>query len=332
MNIFVTGSAGFIGYHLVKSLLINKNIKNNRILSIDNFDNYYDKKIKLERIKNLNSKDFKFRINHKFKKIDLKDKNKLDTEIRKFKPDIIIHLAAQAGVRLSLINPHKYLDDNIKSFLNILEISKKYKINKIIYASSSSVYGSIKNYPYSEKMIVNKPKQFYAVTKIANELMAQTYSDLYNLQIAGIRFFTVYGPYGRPDMAIYKFTENILKGKEINVFNNGNHYRDFTYIEDAILGINNLIKYILKKNTKHHQVFNIGNARPIKLSLLIKKIEKILNKKAKIKFKPMQKGEVHKTFADTFKAKKYLKFKNRTDIDTGLKSFIKWYKNFHNLK
>ena len=329
MKILVTGSAGFIGYHLVKNLLNKKNFK---ILSIDNFDNYYDKKIKLKRIKDLNSKNLKFYNNHKFKKIDLKNKKKFDLIIKNFKPDVIIHLAAQAGVRLSLSNPHKYLDNNIKVFLNILEVCKKYKIKKIIYASSSSVYGSIKKYPYEEKMVVNQPKQFYAVTKLTNELMAQTYSELYNMQMVGIRFFTVYGPYGRPDMAIYKFTKNIIKGKKIEVFNKGNHYRDFTYIDDAILGINKVIQLIFKKKKKYHQIFNIGNSKPIKLSLLIKKIENILNINAKIEYKPMQNGEVFKTFANTFKAKKYLGYQNYTKIDKGLKNFIEWYKDFYSIK
>ena len=326
MKILVTGSAGFIGYHLVKSLLKNKKFK---ILSIDNLDKYYDKRLKLERIKDLKLKDDKKNKRHQFVYLDLKNKKKLNLTIKKFKPLIIVHLAAQAGVRLSLSNPFKYLDDNIKVFLNILEISKSLKISKIIYASSSSVYGSIKKYPYSEKMIVNQPKQFYAVTKLTNELMAETYSGLYNMQIAGIRFFTVYGPYGRPDMAIYKFTKNILEGKKIMVFNKGNHYRDFTYIDDAVLGINNLIKKITNKNNKFHQVYNIGNSKPIKLLSLIKKIEKILALKAKMNFKPMQKGEVYKTFANIKKSEKFFKYKNKTTFDDGLKLFINWYRNFN---
>ena len=330
MKILVTGSAGFIGYHLVKKLLENKSFNSLKILSIDNFDNYYDKKLKFARILDLKKIKLNSKVLHKFIKLDLKNKNLLKKQFSKFKPDVVIHLAAQAGVRLSLLNPKKYLQDNILVFLNILEICKENNVKKIVYASSSSVYGSIKKFPFTEDMNVNKPKQFYAVTKLTNELMAQAYSQLYKMQIVGIRFFTLYGPFGRPDMAIYKFTERIIKRKKIEVYNNGNHYRDFTFIDDAIEGIINITKFLINnKINKYCKIVNFGNSKPIKLTLLISKIEKILNLKAKVIYKPIQKGDVFKTFANIKNAKKYFNYRNKTSINVGLKVFINWYRNYH---
>ncbi len=331
-TVLITGCAGFIGMHIADKLLKNKYT----VCGIDNLNNYYDVKLKKNRISYL-SKNKKFFF---FKK-DLRQKKVLEYIYKKKKFDRIIHLAAQAGVRYSLEKPKEYLENNIDVFLNILEFSKKFKINHLIYASSSSVYGNNKIYPFSEKHGVNHPISIYATTKKTNELMAHTYSKLFGLATTGIRFFTVYGPFGRPDMALFKFTKNIISGKKIEVYNNGNMHRDFTYIDDAVDALYKIFikKPSIEKSFKPGQplpnvsdckfrIFNIGNNKSIKLNNFIKIIEKSLNQKAKIIYKPIQLGDVKSTVASNRVLKKWINQKRPTPHKIGVKNFINWYKNY----
>ncbi len=330
MKILVTGATGFIGFHVCKTLL--KSGK--KVTGIDNINNYYSTNLKKERIKRL--KQFK---KFKFIKLDLKNKNKLEEIFIAEKFTHVINLAAQAGVSYSLKNPYSYIDSNIVSFLNVLENCKNYKIKHLIYASSSSVYGLNKKVPFNENDNVSHPISLYAATKRSNELMAHTYSHLYNLPTTGLRFFTVYGEWGRPDMAIYIFTESILKNKSININNFGNMYRDFTYISDIVKPIIKLLNIIPKKKKKlknlqtfessaPFKLFNIGNNSPVKLTKLVQIIEKTLNRKAIKNLRGMQKGDVSTTKADTKRLKKITGFKPNTPITVGINRFIKWYKEY----
>ena len=287
-NYLITGSAGFIGFHLSKKLLS----EGFNVLGVDNLNNYYDQRIKQDRNKIL--KKYK---NYKFNKIDIKDYKKLDRIFRKNSIHGVVNLAAQAGVRYSLKNPRSYIENNINGFFNILELSKKYRIKKFIYASTSSIYGLQKKFPLKENFNTDNPIQLYAATKKSNELMATSYSHLYKMDTVGLRFFTVYGPWGRPDMALFKFTKNILKGKPIEIFNKGKHERDFTYVEDIVDGIHKII--ISKKSKFGSKIFNIGNGKKIRLLKYVQLIEKNLNKKSKKKFLPLQKGDVIKTHSET---------------------------------
>ena len=318
-KILITGCAGFIGFHLTKFYLS----KNYTIVGIDNINNYYDQKLKKDRVKLLNKLGKK---NFKFYKQNLINKNALEKIFKRHKIRDIFHLAAQAGVRHSLKKPDEYITNNINTFLNILEISKKYKIKKIFYASSSSVYGLNKQNNINENTDTNKPIQFYAVTKKTNELMAYAYSKLYNLKLVGLRFFTIYGPWGRPDMALFKFTKNILQKKRINVHNFGKHLRNFTYIDDAILAIDAIYKY----SDKNIDIFNIANPKSVPLQDYIKKIENYLNIKSIQNRLPLQKGDVEKVSANISKLNKIYKPKKTTNIDVGIKKFIDWYKNYYN--
>ena len=254
----------------------------------------------------------------------------------------MIHLAAQAGVRYSIKNPNAYVKSNLLGFTNILEASRNNKIEHLVFASSSSVYGGNTKLPFSEKDNIDHPVSFYAATKKANELMAHTYSHLYNLPITGLRFFTVYGPWGRPDMALFLFTKSILKNKAINIFNYGNMIRDFTFIDDIVSGVIatcdkiafpskkfNSTKPIPHISNSPYRIFNIGNNQPVKLMNFIKSLEKVLGKKAKKRFLPLQQGDVPKTYADTKELYKWVKFKPSTLIDDGIKSFVKWYKSYY---
>lgn len=317
-KILITGAAGFIGFNLS-----NKLKKKYKVLGIDNINNYYSPFLKKNRIYNLISKNFKF------KKVDIKNYKILETTFKNFKPEIIINLAAQAGVRYSLKNPKVYLDNNINGFFNILELSKKYKVKHLLFASSSSVYGKNKDKILKISSNTDKPISFYAFTKKANELMAHYYSHMFKLKITGLRLFTVYGPWGRPDMSLYKFVKNILKRKSINIFNHGKHQRSFTYIDDAI---NQISKLIELKEKKLFNIYNIGGAKPIKLLTFIKLIEKNLNIKGSYNFLPIQKGDVEKTNADISKTIKKTKISPKIDIDSGIKKFIDWYKKFNSIK
>ena len=316
-NYLITGSAGFIGFHLSKKLLS----EGFNVLGVDNLNNYYDQKIKKDRNKIL--KKYK---NYKFNKIDIKDYKKLDRIFKKNSIHGVVNLAAQAGVRYSLKNPRSYIENNINGFFNILELSKKYRVKKFIYASTSSIYGLQKKFPLKENFNTDNPIQLYAATKKSNELMATSYSHLYKMDTVGLRFFTVYGPWGRPDMALFKFTKNIIKGKPIEVFNKGKHERDFTYVDDIVNGIFNII--IKKKSKFGAKIFNIGNGKKIKLLKYIQLIEKNLNLKSKKKFLPLQKGDVIKTHSDTKLIKKHYNYEAKTEVSYGVKKFIEWYVSY----
>ena len=310
----VTGSAGFIGFHLSKKILE----KGFKVIGIDNLNNYYDVQLKKKRNHILKKKK-----NYIFKKIDIKNYKNLETVFKKYKIFKVIHLAAQAGVRYSLKNPRSYIDNNINGFFNILEISKNYRVKKFVYASTSSIYGLQKKFPLKENFNTDNPIQLYAATKKSNELMATSYSYLYKMDTVGLRFFTVYGPWGRPDMALFKFTKNIIKGRSIEVFNKGKHERDFTYVDDIVDGI---IKIVFsKKNKFGSQIFNIGNGKKIKLLKYIQLIEKNLKKKARKKLLPLQKGDVFKTHSNTRLIKKHYNYNPKTSVNDGVKKFIEWY-------
>ena len=317
-KILITGAAGFIGYHLSRSLLKDGAI----ILGIDNLNNYYDKGLKEQRLKRL--KGFK---NFTFKKIDLIDEKKLNTDFLNFNPSIVIHLAAQAGVRYSIENPRAYLDSNLIGFHNVIEQCRRCKINKLIYASSSSIYGLNKKIPFSVNDKTDYPVSLYGATKKSNELVAHAYSHLYGVKTIGLRFFTVYGPWGRPDMAYFSFTKKIIEGRKIEVFNHGNMQRDFTYIDDIVDGIRNTID-----KDFNFEIFNLGNSKSEDLLTMIRIIEKELNINAKIVFKDMQAGDVFKTYADIKKSSKMLEFKPKVSLQVGLKRTIDWYKSFIGLK
>ncbi len=334
-KILITGAAGFIGYHLSK-LLCDKGLD---IVGIDNLKDYYDVNLKIARLEQL--QDYQ---NFKFEKIDLVQKDSLIKLFEKEKIKYVINLAAQAGVRYSIENPYAYIDSNIAGFANILEACRNFPVKHLIYASSSSVYGANVKQPFSENDNVDHPVSLYAATKKSNELMAHTYSDLYKIPTTGLRFFTVYGPWGRPDMAYYSFTKAILEGKEINVFNNGNLERDFTYINDIVNAIEKLLDKIPEENPgwdrlsaepstsfAPYRIFNIGNNRPVKLMDFISTLENLLGKKAKRNFLPMQPGDVYSTFADISKLNKLIGYKPTTSIEEGLEKFVSWYKQYYKI-
>jgi len=317
MKILITGSAGFIGFHL-SSLLLKNKIK---IVGVDNYDDYYDTRIKIDRNRIL-LKDK----NYRFFKIDITDNKKLVKIFSNNKFDAVINLAAQAGVRYSLKNPEKYIRTNIIGFYNIIENCKKYKIKNFLFASTSSIYGKSIKFPLKEKFNTDLPLQLYAATKKSNEVIGHAYFSLYKFNIIGFRFFTVYGPWGRPDMALFKFTNNILQKKTINVFNKGNHYRDFTYVDDIVEGIYKVIKKLKKSKKKQtYQILNIGNNKTISLGNFIKLIELNIGLKAKIKYQSFQKGDVIKTHASIGKIKKYYGFTPKTKVKIGVKKFIDWF-------
>jgi UDP-glucuronate 4-epimerase len=341
MKILITGSAGFIGYHLTKKLC-QQGIE---VIAIDSINNYYDEDLKYSRLAELGIYIDKLDSEHIrsskyndliFKKIDLVDSDKIKKLFSENNFDIVCNLAAQAGVRYSITNPQTYIESNIKGFLNILEASKDSNINHLIYASSSSVYGLNKNYPYSVKNLSDSPASLYAASKKSNELMAHSYSHLYGLNTTGLRFFTVYGPWGRPDMAYFLFTKAAYENSEIKVFNNGDLYRDFTYIDDIVDGIEAIIKksFIKKNNlddasSNSHRIYNIGNNSPVSLMEFINKIESITGKEIKKVMKPMQMGDIYKTFADIDTLTEDYGFKPKTNLDDGLKIFNEWYKTYY---
>ena len=332
-KIIITGAAGFIGFHLSKKLLLKKY----EILGIDNLNSYYSVKLKKDRLKIL--KKFK---NFKFKKTSLEDKEKILKLFRNFKPHIVINLAAQAGVRYSLKNPDAYAKTNLIGFFNILDSCRINKISHLIYASTSSVYGANKRLPFKEKDLADHPIQFYAATKRANELMAHSYSELYKIKTTGLRFFTVYGPWSRPDMSLLKFAKNISTNKKIDLFNYGKHTRDFTYIDDITAGIINIItqRKKIKKRVSNivdpssskvapFEVYNIGSEKPIKLMKYINLLEKYLGKRAKTKKLPLQKGDILETFSSTKKLKRDFGYTPSTKIEDGIKEFVKWFKEYY---
>ena len=321
-KILITGVAGFIGYHLADKLLS----KNYQIIGIDNLNDYYDPILKQDRLNNL--KKFS---NFEFHKIDFIQNNELTSIFNNNQFNQVIHLGAQAGVRYSITNPQFYIDTNITGFLNILENCNNYNVENIIYASSSSIYGDNKDLPFSENDKTEKQISMYGVSKKTNELMAHTYSNLYGLKTIGLRFFTVYGPWGRPDMAYYTFTKAIIENKNIDLFNKGSHTRSFTYISDIVEPIYRLIK--INENNQNilsnNDILNIGGAEPVKLLRFIDIIEDYLGKKANIKLKPMQQGDIQDTNADITKLEKITDYKPQVDIEEGIKRFIDWYRAYH---
>ena len=314
-KVLVTGAAGFIGFHLSKKLL-ESGIE---VLGLDSLNEYYDIKLKKSRLEILKSFD-----NFTFFKQDLCDKEKLKTLFSQELPSYVCNLAAQAGVRYSLENPYAYQESNLEGFLNILESCRHFKVENLVYASSSSVYGKNKVYPFSEKQAVDHPISLYAATKKANELMAHTYSHLFSLPTTGLRFFTVYGPYGRPDMALFLFTKAILEGKTIDVYNFGKMQRDFTYVDDIVDGIIRSLK-----NKHEYEVFNLGNNKTVELNYFISCIEKELGIEAKKNLLPIQPGDVEKTCADIDHAKELLGYTPKTSIEEGISNFVKWYKEYY---
>tara|TARA_B100000073_G_scaffold341516_1_gene342999 strand:+ start:2207 stop:3187 length:981 start_codon:yes stop_codon:yes gene_type:complete len=316
-KILVTGSSGFIGMHLCKNLLDD----GYDVMGIDNMNDYYDPILKKARLNVL----LKYK-NFRFTNINISKYSDLKSIFSNYKPRKVVNLAAQAGVRYSLENPHAYINSNILGFINILEVCRHYDVENLIYASSSSVYGGNIKIPFSIHDEVNTPISIYAATKRSNELMAYTYHHLYGLKSIGLRFFTVYGPWGRPDMAIYIFTEKINNSEPIDVYNEGAMYRDFTYIDDIINGT----RLSIEKNYDY-EIFNLGNNKRVKLLDMISILEKKLNKKAKLNLIEMQPGDVESTFADITYSKEKLGFNPRTNIEQGIKNFIKWYKYYKNL-
>ncbi len=324
MKILVTGCCGFIGYHLTLSILKSGN---NKVYGIDNLNTYYDVKLKKQRLDDIKKKFPKF----KFVKLDICNDKALKNLFRKVNFECVINLAAQAGVRHSIKDPNSYLRTNINGFFNILDNCRIFKINHLIYASTSSVYGDNKSYPLQEDFNTDKPESFYAATKKSNEILAYSYSSIYGLKTTGLRFFTVYGPFGRPDMALFKFTKNISQGKNVELFNKGNHVRDFTYVDDVVEYIETLINKPSKK-TVPYQIFNVGSSNPKSLKYFLKIIEKNLNKVSKKKYLPFQKGDVHKTHADITLIRKYTKLSPKFSIERGIKYFIDWYLKHYKIK
>ena len=346
MNILVTGSAGFIGFHLTKKLLQ----LGNTVTGIDNLNDYYDVELKLNRLKEtgISSDGLQWNLaksssvykNYSFIKMNLEDDVKLNQLFVTSNFDVVCNLAAQPGVRYSLDNPRAYINSNIVGFLNILEACRHNKIEHLVYASSSSVYGNSDKMPLSVDDRVDNPISLYAATKKSNELMAYTYSHLFNIHTTGLRFFTVYGPWGRPDMAPALFANAITKGETIKVFNHGNLERDFTYVDDIIEGIVRVITkkpLTEKKNTSvnldetQYSIYNIGNGNPVKLMDFIETMENALNKKAVKKFVPMQPGDVVKTFADVNSLKNDYDYAPNTSLNEGIEKFVKWYKNYYRI-
>ena len=322
-KILVTGGAGFIGFHLIKRLLG----LNYEVIAIDNLNDYYDVNLKEERLKIL-EKNSSF----SFRKTDISDKEELENIFEENNFDIVINLAAQAGVRYSINHPDSYIVSNIIGFYNVLECCRNYPVKHLLFASSSSVYGKNKKVPYSTSDKVDQPVSLYAATKKSDELLAYAYSNLYDIKVTGLRFFTVYGPYGRPDMAYFSFTKNIIDDKEIKVFNNGDMYRDFTYIDDIVEGIVKLLdKLPLEdENGVSYKIYNIGNNNPVKISKFIEILEKEIGKEAKKVYLPMQPGDVYQTYADITDLTKKTGFVPKTTLEDGLSKFVKWYKEFYN--
>lgn len=348
MKILVTGTAGFIGFHLTKLLLE----EGHTVIGVDNVNDYYDVNLKYDRLKEtgiakelieyeqaVTSDTHK---DYRFYKIALQDKEAILSLFKKEAPDVVVNLAAQAGVRYSLINPHTYIDANITGFLNILEGCRHYPVKHLIYASSSSVYGANTQMPFSVSHNVDHPVSLYATSKKANELMAHTYANLFNIPSTGLRFFTVYGPWGRPDMALFLFTKAITEGKPIDVYNHGNMMRDFTYVGDIVESIRRLVGKPPVANTTWsgdspdpatsfapYQLFNIGNNNPVKLLDFISEIERNLNTTAEKNMMDIQPGDVPKTWADVEALYDYIDYRPQVSVDEGIARFITWYKDYY---
>lgn len=336
MKILITGAAGFIGFHLSKKLLDDSY----QIIGIDNLNDYYDPSLKQSRLEILGKYN-----NFNFHKVDLKDKAEVDKIFETYQPTHVINLAAQAGVRYSIENPYAYVDSNLTGFMNILEACRNCPVEHLLYASSSSVYGGNKVAPFSTNHNVDHPVSLYAATKKSNELMAHTYSHLYGIPTTGLRFFTVYGPYGRPDMAYFSFTKDILAGKPIKVFNHGKMERDFTYIDDIVEGIVKLIdkapaankdwdesKDDLSTSFAPYKIYNIGNNNPVQLMRFINALESALGKEAEKVYMDMQPGDVLRTYADVSDLERDINFNPSTSIEDGLTKFVEWYEDYYKVE
>lgn len=321
-KILVTGGAGFIGFHLTKRLLD----LNYEVMAIDNLNDYYDVKLKEERLRIL-EKNSSF----SFRKIDISNKEELENIFKENNFDIVINLAAQAGVRYSIDHPDSYIVSNIIGFYNILECCRNYPVKHLLFASSSSVYGKNKKVPYSTDDKVDQPVSLYAATKKSDELLAYAYSNLYDIKVTGLRFFTVYGPYGRPDMAYFSFTKNIIDDKEIKVFNNGDMYRDFTYIDDIIEGIMRILplEVLPDESNTLYKIYNIGNNHPVQIMEFIKILEKHIGKEAEKIYLPMQAGDVYETYADITELTQDTGFAPKTSLEEGLDKFVGWYLDYY---
>jgi UDP-glucuronate 4-epimerase len=337
VKVLVTGCAGFIGFHVAKQLLE----RGDEVVGFDAVNNYYDPALKEARLRVLEDTAASTGSGYRFFRANLADIQAVSGCFSQNTFDRVIHLAAQAGVRYSLINPHAYVESNIIAFTNVLEACRHARIPHLTYASTSSVYGANTTMPFSEHASVNHPLQFYAATKRANELMAHAYSHLFRLPTTGLRFFTVYGPWGRPDMALFLFTKNILEGKPIAVFNHGNHTRDFTYVDDIVEGVLRASDDIAKPNESWNsalpdpassnapfRIFNIGNNNPVRLIEYIEAIEEALGKKAVKEMLPLQPGDVPDTFADVSELERQVGYRPRTPVKTGVANFVSWYKSY----
>jgi len=320
-KVIITGVAGFIGFHCAKHLAE----QGFAVVGIDNLNDYYDADLKRARLEQLEA--YK---NIDFEKADVADYPTLAHLFKTFQPHYVIHLAAQAGVRFSITNPLSYADSNLTGFVNILEACRNYTVKHLIYASSSSVYGANTKVPFCETDTVEQPISLYAATKRANELMAFTYCHLYKIPVTGLRFFSVYGPWGRPDMAYFKFTKAIFEGAPIDIYNNGEMERDFTYIDDVVSGINKIM--LMKSEVDGNRIYNIGNHRPVKLGYFIETLENLIGKKAIKNYLPMQQGDVLKTYAEIAKITEDVGFMPTIDIEEGLKNFVDWYKHWSKQK
>lgn len=332
-KILVTGAAGFIGYHLAEHLLA----RGAKVIGIDNLNDYYDPHLKEARVERL-----KRHGEFSFFRIDLKEKEAIDRLFESHRPELVVNLAAQAGVRYSIENPYAYVDSNLIGFVNILEACRHYPVKHLVYASSSSVYGGNTVVPFSTEHQVDHPVSLYAASKKSNELMAHAYSHLYGIPTTGLRFFTVYGPWGRPDMAYYSFTQRILKGEPIKVFNYGKMERDFTYVDDIVEGIVRLLELppqankgwdeesgLLSESTAPYKIYNIGNNQPVKLEAFIGALESALGKEAEKIYMEMQPGDVLRTYADVTDLEKKIGFKPETTIEEGLAKFVEWYRAYY---
>jgi len=337
MKILVTGNAGFIGFHVAKKLLA----RGDHVVGFDNVNNYYDTGLKESRLDYLNEIS-RNKASYHFIRGNLADQELVNQCFQEHHFDRVIHLAAQAGVRYSLENPHSYVQSNIVAFTNLLEACRNAKVPHLTYASTSSAYGANTTMPFSEHHNTEHPLQFYAATKKANEMMAHSYSHLFRLPTTGLRFFTVYGPWGRPDMALFKFTKNILEGKPIRVFNHGNHSRDFTYIDDIVEGVIRASDNIARPNpdwnskkpdpatsNAPYRIFNIGNNSPVKLSSFIEAIEQATGKKAIKELLPLQPGDVPHTYADSSELTKAVGYKPNTPVKLGVAKFVEWYRDYY---
>ena len=319
-NILVTGAAGFIGFHLTYQLLKAGFV----VYGIDNLNSYYAVTLKQDRLKELSAFD-----NFVFKRFDIAERTEVERLFRDYSFDGVVHLAAQAGVRYSLQNPHAYADSNLTGFINILEGCRYQKVGHLVYASSSSVYGANKKVPFATSDNVDNPVSLYAATKKANELMAHAYSHLYQIPTTGLRFFTVYGPWGRPDMAYYKFVDAIASGRPISIYNHGQMKRDFTYIDDVVKGIIKTLKHIPSDSTIPYKIYNIGNHSPVSLMDFIQTIELAMGKTAEKHMLPMQPGDVPMTYANVDDLIADVGFKPETPLEVGIIKFVDWYQSYH---